>query len=110
MNNTTEEIELENLRSLSVKYNNMTDFVKHAKVKRQILDLEKKIKKEKSFLIEENEHISASDEGASAFNNMISNIPFINKKSLKYKVYLNVIIYVSETIILDSALYHIYLL
>ena len=67
----------------------MTDFVKHAKVKRQILDLEKKIKREKnSNATEENEDMIGSDEASSSFNNLISNVPFLNKKSLKYKVYL----------------------
>jgi hypothetical protein len=72
----------------------MTDFVKYAKVKRQILDLEKKIKKDKSVpMEEENDNLSGADD-TSAFNNMISSIPFINKKSLKYKVILNVAVYV----------------
>ena len=84
-----------------MKYNNMTDFVKHAKVKRQILDLEKKIKREKnSNATEENEDMIGSDEASSSFNNLISNVPFLNKKSLKYKVYLNIIIYVNLKLIL----------
>lgn len=79
----------------------MTDFVKHAKVKRQILDLEKKIKREKnSNATEENEDMIGSDEASSSFNNLISNVPFLNKKSLKYKVYLNIIIYVNLKLIL----------
>ena len=79
----------------------MTDFVKQAKLKRQILDLEKKIKREKnSNAIEENEDMIGSDEASSSYNNLISNVPFLNKKSLKYKVYLNIIIYVNLKLIL----------
>ena len=82
------------MKSLAVKYNNMTDFVKHAKVKRQILDLEKKIKKDKAVSFEEENDTLSGNEDSSALNNLISNIPFINKKSLKYKAILNVAVYV----------------
>jgi hypothetical protein len=75
----------------------MTDFVKYAKVKRQILDLEKKIKKDKAVPMEEENDILSGTNDTSAFNNMISNIPFINKKSLKYKAILNVAVYVIIT-------------
>ncbi len=75
----------------------MTDFVKYAKVKRQILDLEKKIKKDKAVPMEEENDILSGANDTSAFNNMISNIPFINKKSLKYKAILNVAVYVIIT-------------
>ena len=81
----------------------MTDFVKQAKVKRQILDLEKKIKKDKSTSNEEYEDTAINEGSDSTLNKILTNIPFINQKSLKYKMYMNIIIYVIIIIILDFA-------
>jgi hypothetical protein len=96
---SSDELELDELKILARKYNNMDDFVKYSKINRKVLELEKKIKKSKSDLQESENKISNNGEESTndkntnnMFNNYLNN--YFNTTKFKFKFIISIITYV----------------